>query len=144
MKKKSAREKAMDYLAMRDHSRRELLTKLKKHEYSEEEITQALNSVEDSGWLLSSEKLAEKVCESLHLKKKSHLYITQYLKAKGLPPMPRDSEREYDKAQILLKSHFSKLSNSSGTDKKQIIRFLKNRGFDSETIAKICSHKNDE
>ncbi|MCB9073778.1 MAG: regulatory protein RecX [Bdellovibrionaceae bacterium] len=143
MKKKSAREKTMDYLAMRDHSRDELLKKLKKHDYTPEEIQIALDSVEESGWLLSGEALAEKVSESLHRKKKSHLYIVQYLKAKGLPPVARDSEREYDKAQILLKSHFSKLSKSSDTDTKQVIRFLKNRGFDGETIAKICKRKND-
>lgn len=139
--KKSAREKAMDYLAIRDHSRKELQTKLEYKEYSREEIEAALDSMEQSGWLLSSEKQAEKVAEALHLKKKSHLYILQYLESKGLPPVPRDSERELEKAQNLVESHFSKLSKSPDADTKQIAQFLQNRGFDTTTILSVCKER---
>lgn len=137
--KKSAREKAMDYLAVRDHSRLELETKLSQKDYSPDEIAHALDSLEVSGFLASEESLSESVSENLHQKGKSHTYIEQYLEAKGLPPVPRDSELELKKAEKLLQSHFSKLSKSSETDKKKMAQFLQNRGFDSDTIIKALS-----
>lgn len=133
---KSAREKAMDYLAIRDHSRLELETKLSQKNYTPEEIATALDSLEASGFLASAESLSEKVSENLHQKGKSYTYIEQYLESKGLPPVPRDSELELEKAEKLIKSHFSKLSKSSETDKKKMAQFLQNRGFDTETIMK--------
>ncbi|MCC6138520.1 MAG: regulatory protein RecX [Bdellovibrionaceae bacterium] len=144
---KSAREKTMDYLAIREHSRLELETKLKKHNYSNDDIQTALDHAEKAGWLQTPQALALKVSENLHSKNKSYFYIEEYLNSKGLPPVPRDSERELEKAQILLKSQFSKLSKSTEKDKKQqALRFLQNRGFDSETISKACptDHFEDE
>lgn len=136
---KSAREKTMDYLATREHSRLELETKLQKHKYSNEEIQSALDHAESSGWLMTPESLALKVSEELHRKKKSHFFIEEYLKSKGLPSVPLDSERELEKAQILLKSQFSKLSKLPEKDKKQqVMRLLQSRGFDSETISKVA------
>lgn len=136
--KKSAREKAMDYLAVRDHSREELSQKLLQKDYTPSEIRRALDEAEAAGWLVPSEALSEKVSEALHRKKKSHLYIVEYLKSKGLPPVPRDSDLELEKAENLLKSHFSKLSKSQEPDKKKMAQFLKNRGFDTQTIMKVC------
>lgn len=135
---KSAREKAMDLLAVREHSRHELEQKLAAKKYTKEEIEAALTSLESAGWLPDSKELALRVAETLHRKAKSHMYIVEYLKSKGLPPVPRDSEFELEKAQKLLQSHFSKLSKSSEADKKQIAQFLKNRGFDTETILSVC------
>ncbi len=140
--KKSARDKIIDYLAISDHSRQDLTTKLQRLEYSENEIAHALDAAEAAGWLLSNEKMAAKVTEALHRKNKGYLYIVQYLEAKGLPPLPIDAELELEKAQKLLQSHFSKLSKSNPadkneTDKIKIAQFLKNRGFDTQTVAKI-------
>lgn len=129
----------MDYLAVRDHSRQELETKLSQKDYAPEDIAHALDSLETSGLLASPESLSEKVSENLHQKGKSHTYIEQYLEAKGLPSVPRDSELELEKAEKLLQSHFSKLSKSSETDKKKMAHFLQNRGFDTETIMKALS-----
>jgi SOS response regulatory protein OraA/RecX len=139
MKTKSAREKAMDYLSIRLHSREELKTKLQKNKYSQEDIDDALHHVESSGWLPSPEALAQNVRDSLERKMKSHLYIEQYLQGKGLPTLPYDSEREYEKAQNLVESHFSKLSKSKDKDKKHVAQLLETRGFDEETISRILS-----
>lgn len=128
----------MDFLAVRDLSRLELTTKLEKNDYPREDIEAAIAKIEAKGWLMEPESLSHKVSETLHRKKKSHLYIVEYLKAKGLPPVPRDSEREREKAEILLKTHFSKMTKSQETDKKKMAQFLKNRGFDTQTIMKVC------
>lgn len=140
---KSAREKAMDYLAIRDHSRKELATKLEHKNYAREDIAIALDGLEAQGLLLSPEKMADKVAQNLHDKLKSHGYIEQYLESKGLPPVPRDSERELEKAQKLLESQFSKLSKSTDADTKTIAQFLKNRGFDTQTILSLVPDSNN-
>lgn len=144
--KKSAREKVMDYLALRDHSRLELTNKLKKYNYSQEEIDQALIAAESAGWLCTAEKLAHKIIHTLNQRNKSHLYILHYLQRKGLPHPPIDHAAELEKALHLVNKHFSKLSNSTEIDKttllKQVVAYLKHRGFDTETISRLCQQRN--
>lgn len=137
--KNEAIQKAMDYLAMRDHSRSELRMKLSKYHFLPDDIESALNHVETSGWLLPPQALAEKVADQLHRKKKSHFYILKYLQQKQLPPVTRDSERELEKARSLLGGRFSPLSKPSTLDKRQMMVFLKNRGFDHETIQRVIN-----
>ena len=132
-------QKAMDYLAMRDHSRSELRMKLAKHDFVPDDIDAALNHVESSGWLLPPQALAEKVADQLHGKKKSHDYIVKYLQQKQLPPVPRESSREYEKACSLLSDRLSPLSKPLSLDKKQIINYLRYRGFDHETIQRVIN-----
>ena len=131
--------KAMDYLGIRDHSRHELKTKMRKLEFEDADIDYALDHVEESGWLLSPEALALKVADQLHRKKKSHYYIMAYLQKKKLPAVPRDGNIEREKAQKLVNSRFSRLSNPSQDDKKVMVNYLKNRGFDRETISKVLN-----
>ena len=135
--KKDILTKTMDYLSMRDHSKSELREKLRRKDYKDLEIEAALHIVEEKGWLLPPEELAEKVSLQLHLKKKSHSYIDQYLRSKELPSVAMNAELELEKALEITKSRFSTLSNASDEDKKQIARILKTRGFDSETISRL-------
>lgn len=132
-------KKAMDYLAMRDHSRSELRMKLSKHDFLSDDVEAAISHVESSGWLLPPQAMAEKAAAHLHRKKKSHYYILKYLQQKQLPPVPRDSDIELQKALSLLEGRFSPLSKPSTLDKKQIMVFLRNRGFDHETIQRVIN-----
>ncbi len=136
-------KKAMDFLALRDHSRSELRLKLSRSEFSPEDIEAALDHSEASGWLLPPQALSEKVAEELHRKKKSHDYIAHYLQQKELPPVARDTERELEKALSALGGRFSPLSNPSTVDKKQIMVFLQNRGFDEDTIQIVIQKDHD-
>lgn len=143
MTSKSVREKAMDYLAIRDHSRLELQRKLEQKKYPEHEIQTALDQLEKKGLLKTSDALAQQVFELLTLKNKSHAAILTALEAKGLPPVSYSMEEEIQKAKNLIASSFSKLSNSSDLDKKQMAHFLKNRGFDMETINAVVPLSSD-
>lgn len=127
----------MDFLAMRDHSQAELRTKLSRYDFLPEDIEAAMDYVATSGWLLAPEVLAEKVADQLHRKKKSHYYILKFLQQKKLPPVPRDGSRELEKAMAVLPGRFSRLSKVSPEDKKKIAQFLKNRGFDLDTILRV-------
>ena len=121
----------MDYLARRDHSEKELIEKLSK-DYETEEIERALTEVKERGWLLPPHELSEKVTEQMHRKNKGHLYISDFLDRKGLPGVAKDLEIELRKARSLAQS---KLKDPKDT--KRLAALLKNRGFDTETIAKV-------
>ena len=127
----TARNKAMDFLARRDHSEKELRKKLLKT-FEPDKVDEALDYVKDRGWLLPPDELSEKATESLHRKKKGHLYIQNFLREKGLPLQPKDLDRELEKARELIQE-----KASDPGDVKRVSALLKNRGFDTETIARI-------
>ncbi len=129
--KKSARVKAMDYLARRDHSEKELYEKLKKN-FETTEITLAIEEIKERGWLIPENELSEKVTLSLHRKNKGIHYIQQFLKKKGLPLTSVDHEVEFDKAMQLVNGRIKDTANLS-----KVSSLLKNRGFDTETIGKV-------
>ncbi len=128
---KTARVKAMDYLARRDHSEKELRDKLSRF-YTNEEISQALAELNERGWILPPEELSAKVSQQLHNKGKGIYYINQYLQKKGLPSVPKDPELEFDKAMEICQQ---KLSDPN--DLAKLSSLLKNRGFDTETLSQV-------
>ncbi len=126
----------MDYLAFRDHSEKELRSKLAR-DYSQEDIDAAISYVISHGWLKPPEELAEKVAGQLDRKLKSHLYISQYLRQKGLPDVPKDAENEKEKAGTLLMGKFSPEELGDFESKQRAGRWLASRGFDSSTIRRV-------
>lgn len=140
--KKSARHKMMDYLAQRNHSEYELQQKLRRCEYTAEEIEEALSEARGRMWMPDPQELSAHLARELHRKRKSHFYILQHLQQKRLPSIEKDAEMELKKARSLIEGRFSGLSKPSAEDKKKMAQFLKNRGFDYDTIARIIH--NDE
>jgi regulatory protein len=135
---KTAWVKAMDYLARRDHSEKELIEKLSRF-FPWEEIEPVLQELKDRGWLLDPQELAAKVTESLHRKNKGYHYIQHFLRKKGLPGTAKDSEREWNKARELIETKRKPSDNP-----KRMVSLLKNRGFDTETISRVIHeiHRN--
>lgn len=89
-------------------------------------------------------ELSEKVVEELHRKQKGYLYISHYLREKGLPAVDKDLEFEYKKGMDLLLRKFHNQENSPAVARDLIakkIRFLSNRGYDQETIRKVVYEK---
>ena len=133
---RSARNTMMDLLARRDHSEKELRNKLKIREFSDQEITRAIEFAREKSWLPNNESQNEqfslRMAQGLHRKNKGILYINDYLKKKGLPHIKKDSELELDKA-------LSVLENKKLKEKMKIGRFLMSRGFDSETVRQALS-----
>ena len=130
---KTAWVKAMDYLARRDHSEKELIEKLSTR-YPEEEILAALSEMKERGWLLPPKELAEKVTNQFHAKNKGHLYIQHFLRKKGLPGTQKDPEMEFDKALSIIQT-----KAKDPKDIKRLASLLKNRGFDTETISRVIN-----
>lgn len=145
--KPSIDSKVMEYLATRDHSEKELRTKLKKN-YEEAEIDQAIQDALDRKWLKHPEELSASVTEMLHRRNKGHLHIQAYLKKLGLPGSKKDPERELSKAKSLAEGLSDRSLDTSTKDLKRdrshqqkIYRFLAYRGYDDETIRKVIYEK---
>lgn len=137
---KSARHKAMDFLARRGYSEQELRLKLSR-DYAEDDVEDAITHVRENNWLSAPEEIAERVAAELGRKNKGHRFVNQFLKSKGLPPVAKDLEAEVERAKAIIAS---KLRHDFETDgplpfdsKAKAQRLLANRGFDIETIRKV-------
>lgn len=137
--RKSARTKAMDFLARRGYSENELRLKLLR-DYPADDVEDAVANARENGWLSAPEEIAERVAAELGRKKKGHRFVNQFLKAKGLPPVAKDLDAEVERARELLST---KLKHDFETDgplpyeaRAKAQRLLMNRGFDIETIIK--------
>ncbi|MGE3973400.1 MAG: regulatory protein RecX [Bdellovibrionales bacterium] len=141
-----ALERCMQYMAARDHSEKELQKKLKRR-FTPEAVESALATMKKHNWLPEPEILAQRVTDTLHRKKKGHLYIKNYLQQIGLKATARDSEKEIQKAQQILEKKFPKVEAGSQSDNldftahqkliQKMMRFLSARGFDSEIVRKV-------
>ena len=129
-----AKDKLMDYLARRDHSELELKQKLRKSQYSAEEIQEAIDWAKEQRWLPEPEKISQKVADTLHRKYKGIHFINQYLREKGLPTVGRNDELELEKARHLINN---KASSRKRSERAKMARFLVSRGFDGEIIRKV-------
>lgn len=136
-KKKSALEKIVDYLSVRDHSEKEIRNKLTLKEYEADEIDEGVELAQEQGLMLEPEKLAENVSDQLNRKHKGILYINQYLKSKGLPCVHPDWELEVEKAKELTLKRIKKNPPYTIEEKQDIYRYLTNRGYADQTINKV-------
>lgn len=137
VKKKSALEKIVDYLAVRDHSEKEIRNKLTLKEFEPEEIDEGIEMAQEQGLMLEPMKLAENVSDQLHRKQKGILYINQYLKSKGLPCIHPDWDMELEKAKELTLKRFNKNPPYTIEEKQDIYRYLTNRGYADQTINQV-------
>jgi regulatory protein len=144
--KSYAKKKVMDLVSMRDHSEKELRTKLKEYfrrniqyrkrlakkqhkEYTEDTpenqaeiqaaIDGAIEFAKDHKWLGDPEVLAGKMANMLHRKNKGISYINNKLKQKGLPAVSSDRDLELEKALTLIKNKFSGFSTLTWEEKRK-------------------------
>ncbi|MBC7370081.1 MAG: RecX family transcriptional regulator [Bdellovibrionaceae bacterium] len=145
-----AQQKAMDLLAVREHSEFELRRKLRQaliKTFSGTSVSQIDSAVDatiskalEKGWLLAADELSAQKVQQLHRKLKGIQYINQYLTAKGLPKVSVDWDLELEKALALLEN---KVKNKTALNKDKIraARFLEARGYDPETVQKVIHEK---
>lgn len=131
---RSSTTAAMDFLARRNHSEKELRQKLLR-KYEETEVQKALDYCREQNWLLPPEALSEQTMNALHRRKKGFLFIQRYLRQKGLPVPSKNREIEEEKARELLDRKFKTLEDFA--IKQKAHRFLKSRGFEDDVIRKV-------
>ncbi|MFM6928947.1 MAG: regulatory protein RecX [Bdellovibrio sp.] len=143
--KQAAKRKVMDMIARRDHSEKELRTKL-RDKFADEEngmeaIEEAIAYAKENNWLGDPSTLAYRLADMLHRRNKGIYYINNYLKEKGLPAVESDRTQELEKALAVVKNKYDDDYKFSREDKARVGRLLASRGFDSETVRKIIYEK---
>ncbi|MFT3858546.1 MAG: recombination regulator RecX [Aquabacterium sp.] len=136
----SLKGRALKYLAMREHSRVELMRKLGAHAETPDQVATVLDELEAKG-LLSAQRFADSV-----LHRKAARFGAARLQAElAQHQLPADIAREA--AQSLRDTEFARAhalwARRYGTppdspeDKARQMRFLAGRGFSSEVIRRI-------
>ena len=138
--KPSLKGRALRLLSQRDHSRKELVQKLKPHEETPGELAEALD------FLAAKDFINEKrVVESVVNRRSTKLgaaRVRQELMAKGLPAddiadavqAMRDTELE--RALVVWRKKFGAPPLDASERAKQV-RFLVSRGFAAEVVRRI-------
>ena len=139
---KSARKKAMDFLAIREYGQKELIVKLQTKGFSPDISIEAVEKLTKDG-LQNDTRFVESFCRSRVKQGKGPLKITQELEEKKLPSTVIYSvldEMNVDWIQLAIevraKKFGSKYPNEFKEKAKQM-RFLQSRGFENQHIRKV-------
>jgi len=140
--KPSLKGRALRLLSQREHSRKELEQKLKPHEETPGELTEALD------FLAAKDFINEKrVVESVVNRRSTKLgaaRVRQELMAKGLPAddiadaMQTMRSTEFERALVVWRKKFGAPPSDASERGKQV-RFLVSRGFATEVVRRIVA-----
>ncbi len=140
---------AMDLLARREHSRRELINKLKIRGFEGEEVEAYLDRLAENG-LQSDQRFAESYVRMRSGSGYGQRRITQELQQRGIAESKISQiyeELELDWHQIALEIWQKKYNQLPGNDlklKAKQSRFLQYRGFDFDIINWIFSQNRED
>jgi regulatory protein len=139
-------ERALGYLARREHSRTELARKLAPHVEDKSEIDALLDDFTRRGWL-SETRFAEMVVQARQGRFGSRRIIHE-LREKGVSEeaiaaaLPEVRENELETARAVWAKKFGTVPADAKEKAKQM-RFLTSRGFAQEIIWKVL-RRNEE
>lgn len=139
------RERALNLLARREHSRVELARKLAAHG-EPDEITALLDTLEREN-LLSNERYAE-VLANVRSGRHGSLRLKADLRDKGVPEsvvaeVVRDArENDLESARAVWAKKFGRLPVDAAERAKQM-RFLAGRGFPLEIVRRVVGGEDD-
>jgi regulatory protein len=135
-----ARNRAMNFLARREHSRAELRVKLAVREYSPEDIEAAIKGLVADG-LVSDERFAECFIVSRQRKGQGPVRIRMELKKRGVDSATirlylDDVVHDWNTlARKVRNRKFGEVVPAEFKEKARQMRFLEYRGFTSEQIS---------
>lgn len=138
---KSARKKAMNFLAIREYGQKELIVKLQAKGFSPDISLQVVEKLTKDG-LQDDTRFVENFCRSRVKQGKGPLKITQELEEKKLPSTVIYSvldEMNVDWMQLAIEVRAKKFGSkypSEYKEKAKQMRFLQSRGFENQHIRK--------
>jgi regulatory protein len=138
----SAKSVAVRLLSRREHSAFEIHDKLRKRDFDEEEIAQAIVELQQGGWL-SDERFAEAYIRMRQLKGFGPIRIAIELNERGVEETIVDSclHASDDLWQQSLREQYQKKYRNKTiedyNDKAKRIRFLQYRGFSLNAIYQV-------
>lgn len=138
MSAQNLRQRALDYLSRREHSRRELQHKLAAFAEEGDDVEALLDDFQKRGWL-SDERFSEQV---VHARKGRYgsLKVAQELREKGvaehLVEQAVAGMSDLQNARMVWQKKFGQLPQSREEWAKQA-RFLRGRGFGFDVIKAV-------
>jgi regulatory protein len=143
----SLRERALRFLARREHSRTELARKLAPHADDSMEIDGVLDYLESRGWL-SERRLVEQV---VHARRRRFgaRRIERELLDKGISEdsvaaaLPELKEGELEAARAVWLKKFGGRQPGRPAERARQVRFLQGRGFDLDVIMKVIKGRDE-
>lgn len=144
---KSLRQRALEYLAKREYSVKELEQKLKIYADEADDIAMLLHDFKVRGWL-SDARFAQQIVQA-RKRKFGAGKIAHELREKGVADdlvteaVTELKLSEFEYANVAWHRKFSKTAQTREEWAKQA-RFLQSRGFGFETIKKVLNSKFDD
>lgn len=141
----SLRERALGYLARREHSRFELTRKLEAAGFASEAIEPVLDEFEEKGWL-SDRRFAESWIAD-HRARHGRIRLAYDLRERGVNEtvieavLGKERSGELERARDVWRKKFGTLPRDA-TEKARQIRFLMGRGFAPEIIRHAMDNRN--
>lgn len=137
---KSLMARAVDLLSRREYSRRELITRLRPHAQSAEELEDVLSRLVERAWQ-SDERVAEQFSHN-KADKYGSLRLRQVMREKGLSneliEQALANQDDLATARAVWQRKFGTLPVTP-QEKARQLRFLASRGFPQEIIHKILA-----
>lgn len=146
MPESGLRERALQLLARREHSRLELRRKLAPYVEEEAELASLLDDFEKRGWL-SERRFVEQVVHARSGRYGSR-YIAQELRQKGVAEalieqtLPQLKESELETARAVWAKKFG-APPADAKDRAKQARFLQGRGFGLDVIFRVLAESNE-
>src|SRR5262245_3255378 len=144
----SLKERALRFLARREHSRAELTRKLAPHADDSAEIDGVLDDLESRGWL-SERRVVEQVVHARRPRFGARR-IERELLEKGISEdsvaaaLPQLKEGELEAARAVWVKKFGGRQPGRPAERARQVRFLQGRGFDLEVILKVIRGRDEE
>jgi regulatory protein len=142
------RERALRFLARREHSRAELARKLAPHADDSAQIDAVLDELEGRGWL-SERRVVEQVVHARRSRFGARR-IERELHDKGISEdsiaaaRPELKQSELESARAVWQKKFGGRQAGRGAERARQVRFLQGRGFDLDVIMKVIRGGDDE
>lgn len=136
------RDRAIAYLAKRDHTRHELAGKLARAGYEADEIDALLAELSGRGWL-SDQRFAENFV-NLKQARYGSLRLAHELRQRGVAEeeiqrlLGRVGDTELDRAREVWRKKFG-APPANASERARQIRFLQSRGFSYEVSRRVLS-----
>lgn len=140
------RERALRYLARREHSRAELARKLEHTGFPQDEVAILLDEFETRNWL-SDRRFSESYVAD-HRASAGSVKLAYDLRQRGVGDsiietvLNDNRDDELDRAREVWRKKFGS-APADAAEKGRQIRFLQSRGFTSEVIRRVISGKGD-
>lgn len=126
------------YLALRDHSRHELQTKLSSR-FAPDLVDKLLTEAEEKGLLPAPEEIAERAAAAWLRRGKSRAYVEAQLLKRHLPLPARGDEQELQNVKTLVERKFGDPTTLGYEEQGKAYRFLKYRGFADRLIRMVLN-----